>query len=123
VQLDDPLRDRQPEASPALLPGELSACWNSSKIFAWSASEIPGPVSATETTKAPSATATSTRTSPASVNLTALPARFRSTWVSRRESPRPAGRSGGTVTRSRSFFSAASDSTAVTTACTTSSMA
>ena len=37
---------------------ELSACWNSSKILAWSASEIPGPVSATETTKLPSETVT-----------------------------------------------------------------
>src|SRR5262249_20909184 len=35
---------------------ELSACWNSSKIFAWSASEIPGPVSATDTTNWPSET-------------------------------------------------------------------
>ena len=45
--------------SPSPLPPfvrvlELSACWNSSKIFCWSASEIPGPVSDTDTTKAPS---------------------------------------------------------------------
>ena len=80
-------------------------------------------MSATDTTKAPSETVTSTRTSPASVNLRALPTRFRSTWAIRRESPRPGGRSGGTVTRSASFFSAASDSTLVATACVTSSMA
>jgi len=28
---------------------ELSACWNSSKIFCWSAAAMPGPVSDTET--------------------------------------------------------------------------
>src|SRR5262249_49214775 len=102
---------------------ELSACWNSSKILTWSASEIPGPVSATETTKWPSEAVPPTRPSPASVNLMALPTRFRSTWAIRRESPLPGGRSGGTVTCSLSFFSAASDSTFVATACVISSMA
>src|SRR5439155_7948776 len=82
---------------PFVLVLELSACWNSSKTFCWSASEIPGPVSATETRKAPSATRASIETSPVSVNLIALPARFSSTWVSRRSSPRPGGRLAGTI--------------------------
>src|SRR5262245_37186394 len=114
--------------SPSPLPPfarvlELSACWNSSKIFSWSASEIPGPVSVTDTTKFPSDIRASMDTLPASVNLIALPARFRSTWVSRRSSPRPGGRPGGTVASKPSFFPAASDSTAETTAWTTSPMA
>src|SRR6266481_1552940 len=95
---------------------ELSACWNSSKIVCRSASEIPGPVSDTETTKAPSEVCASIDTPPSSVNLMAFPARFRSTCVSRRSSPLPGGRSAGTIAFSASFFSAARDSTAETTA-------
>ena len=50
---------------------------------------------------------TSTRTSPASVNLMAFPTRLRSTWVIRRSSPLALGRSAGTATFSASFFSVA----------------
>ena len=84
---------------------------------------IPGPVSATDTTNASSTARASISTCPVSVNLIALPARFSSTCVSRRSSPRPVGRSGGTIAFSASFFPAASDSTAATTACTTSPIA
>ncbi len=59
---------------------------------------FPGPVSATETTNIPSGAATRTATSPASVNLIALPTRFNSTCVMRRSSPWPTGRSGATST-------------------------
>src|SRR5712691_10602378 len=99
---------------------DVSTCWNSSKILAWSSAAMPGPVSDTETRKVPSETLASTRTSPAPVNLTPFPTRFKSTWLSRRSSPRPTGRSGATATVSASFFSAASGSRAVTTVCTTS---
>src|SRR6266542_686543 len=75
---------------------ELSACWNSSKTFCWSAAEIPRPVSDTATTNAPFAEVTCTPTSPTSVNLMALPTRFRSTWVIRCSSPLPTDRSGDT---------------------------
>ena len=114
--------------SPSPLPPfarvlELSACWNSSKILCWSASEIPGPVSDTDTTKAPSEARASIEIPPVSVNLIALPARFSRTWVSRRSSPRPTGRSAGTIALRASFFPAARDSTAETTAWTTSPMA
>src|SRR5262245_46160122 len=99
---------------------EVSACWNSSKIRCRSSWAMPGPVSATVTTNASRSRWAPIRTSPASVNLIAFPTRFRSTWASRRSSPRPAGRSGATTTRRPSPFSATSDSTWVTTACTTS---
>src|SRR3990172_3677641 len=101
---------------------ELSACWNSSKIFCWSAGAIPGPVSDTETTNSPSRAIASIRTSPTSVNLMAFPTRFSRIWVIRRSSPLPEGRSGATSIFSASFFSAARDSTAVETVCTTSFM-
>ena len=47
------------------------------------------------------ARASDRRRCPASVNLIALPARFSSTWVSRRSSPRPGGRSAGRSSRGR----------------------
>src|SRR5580704_7251994 len=40
--------DRPRPVPPLALVCVLSACWNSSKIFAWSASAMPGPVSRTE---------------------------------------------------------------------------
>src|SRR6516164_2703520 len=94
---------------------ELSACWNSSKILCWSSSRIPGPVSETATRNRPSATPARITTSPASVNLIAFPTKLRSTWVIRRSSPRPRGRSGGTTTLRARFFSAVKGSTAVET--------
>jgi hypothetical protein len=57
-------------------------------------------------------------TSPLSVNLIALPTRLRSTWESRRPSPRPVGKSGATSALKANRFSAASGSTAETTPCT-----
>ena len=45
--------DRPSPVPPFFLVVELSACWNSSKILAWSASEMPGPVSRTATVNAP----------------------------------------------------------------------
>src|SRR5215813_11986153 len=91
---------------------EESACWNSSKILPWSASEIPGPVSRTATVNVPFAAAAVILTSPASVNLMALPTRLSSTWVSFRSSPRAAGSCGAMSTLSAIPFSLASDSTA-----------
>src|SRR5580704_15439782 len=40
--------DKPSPVPPLALVCVLSACWNSSKIFAWSASAMPGPVSRTE---------------------------------------------------------------------------
>ena len=74
---------------------------------------MPGPVSRTATLNEPLAADALITTSPWSVNLMALPTRLSSTCVSRRSSPRPAGRSGGSSTLKASFFSAASGSTAL----------
>ena len=89
------------------------ACWNSSKIFACSASAMPGPVSRTATVNEPLAAKALIATSPVSVNLIALPTRLSSTCVSLRSSPRAAGRCGGTSTLSAICFSLASASTAL----------
>src|SRR5262245_37816056 len=104
-------------ASPSPVPPfclvvEESACWNSSNILAWSFSAMPGPVSCTATVKAPSATDVLIETSPVSVNLMALPTRLSRTWVSRRSSPRAAGKSFGSSTLSARLLEVASDSTA-----------
>ena len=99
---------------------ELSTCWNSSKMRSRSSGAIPTPVSVTATWKLPSSTFARMLTDPASVNLIALLTRFRSTWVRRRSSPRPCGRSAGASTSSASFFSAASASVALTTSSTSS---
>src|SRR5215475_8360546 len=53
---------------------------------------MPGPVSVTETTKWPLRAPAAMLTSPASVNLMALPTRLSSTCVRRCSSPRPMGR-------------------------------
>ena len=74
----------------------------------------PGPVSATATENIPLATLAAMRTSPASVNLMALPTRLSSTWAMRRSSPLPSGSSSGTSTLSGSFLADASDSVADT---------
>src|SRR6185503_1412338 len=60
---------------PFSLVVEESACWNSSKILAWSAVAMPGPVSRTATVKRPFVALTLIATSPWSVNLIALPVR------------------------------------------------
>jgi len=70
-------------ASPSPVPPfffviEESACWNSSKIFACSASAMPGPVSRTATVNEPLAEEALIATSPTSVNLIALPTRLSS---------------------------------------------
>jgi hypothetical protein len=49
VQLDEPLRKREPEAGSSRCSMPVSVCWNSSKIRLWSSGAMPGPVSATET--------------------------------------------------------------------------
>src|SRR3954471_781550 len=54
---------------------ELSTCWNSSKILAWSAAAMPGPVPRTVKTTEPLSAQAPIATSPTSVNLTALPTR------------------------------------------------
>src|SRR5439155_3716184 len=75
-----------PVPSPCSLPA--AACWNSSKIRAWSAGAIPGPVSATETRTSPSTRAALTSTAPpGGVNLTAFQSRLRTTCLTRRSSP------------------------------------
>src|SRR5690606_31251902 len=45
--------DRPSPVPPFFLVAELSACWNSSKILPRSASEMPGPVSCTESVYEP----------------------------------------------------------------------
>ena len=61
------------------------------------------------------ASARDRRPRPASVNLMALPTRLSSTWVRRRSSPRPIGRSSATLDRqARASSRAASGSTAAT---------
>ena len=99
---------------------ELSTCWNSSKMRSRSSGAMPTPVSVTATRKLPSSTLPGCSRQPASVNLIALLTRFISTWVSRRSSPRPRGRSAGASTSRASFFSAASASVALTTSSTSS---
>src|SRR5262249_23479178 len=68
--------DRPRPVPPLVLVDELSACWNSTKILAWSAAAMPGPVSCTATVNEPSAAEALTATSPASVNLMALPTKL-----------------------------------------------
>src|SRR5665213_4114112 len=72
---------------PFLRVAEFSACWNSSNILDCSASAIPGPVSLTAIVNEPPSSLAVILISPASVNLSALPTRFSSTWESRRSSP------------------------------------
>src|SRR5215469_9339372 len=105
---------------PLVLVAELSAWWNSSKILTCSPSGIPGPVSHTATLNEPLRARALIATSPLSVNLIALPTRLSSTCAMRRSSPHPAGRSGMISILSPRPFSVASDSTEVTTLCTTS---
>src|SRR5262249_47193186 len=68
---------------------ELSPCWNSSNIRAWSAGLMPGPESRTATVNEPSAADALMAISPLSVNFMALPTRFSSTCAMRRPSPCP----------------------------------
>src|SRR6266487_5441347 len=110
--------DRPRPVPPFLRVIELSACWNSSKIFAWSTAGIPGPVSHTATVNAPFVADARIATSPLSVNLMALPTRLSRTWESRRSSPWPVGSPGATSALKANRFSAASGSTAETTPCT-----
>jgi hypothetical protein len=107
---------------PLALVIELSACWNSSNSLSCAPGGMPGPVSRTATLNEPLAGATLIATSPASVNLIALPTRLSSTWVSLRSSPCPGGISGGISTLKLRFFFAASGSTALYTLWTTSRM-
>src|SRR5215475_4648425 len=71
---------------------------------------MPGPVSRTETWNAPLFASALMATSPASVNLIALPTRLISTCVRRRPSPRPGGSSAAISTLSASFLSDAKGS-------------
>src|SRR4029077_3170074 len=58
----------------------LSTCWNSSKILAWSAAAMPGPVSTTDSSKRSPTLSARISTPPWSVNFRALPARLSRTW-------------------------------------------
>src|SRR5262245_3178214 len=87
-----------------------------------SCSGIPGPVSATLTLNWPLTAPAVTRTSPASVNLMALPTRLSSTCVRRCSSPRPTGKDLATSVFSASFLLWASDSVTDRTVSTTLSM-
>src|SRR5262245_16198971 len=108
---------------PLALVLELSTWWNCSKIRSCWSSGIPGPVSVTETAKRPLRAPAAMLTSPASVNLMALPTRLSSTWVRRCSSPRPTGSDLSTEVVSVSFLFCASDSVAARTVSTTFSMA
>ena len=96
---------------------ELSTCWNSSKIRCWSARGDAGAgVGHRDHGDCRLRPRRRIATSPASVNLMALPTRFSSTCVSRRSSPRAARQVGRARSTSRaSPFSAASASVAPTT--------
>jgi hypothetical protein len=113
VKLDDPLGDGQTQARAALgtRAGAVGLLELSEDLRLLLLGN-PRPVSATETTNTPSTARASMATSPASVNLMALPTRLRSTWVMRPSSPLARGRSEEAVILSASFFSAAKDSTA-----------
>ena len=86
---------------------EGSAWVKASKSRCWASRGMPGPVSATETSSSVwpgpwASTVTAIRTSPLSVNFTALDPRLAITWPSRVESPRRnAGTSGATSTGQR----------------------
>ena len=81
---------------------------------------MPGPVSDTETMNQPSAATAFTTTSPTSENLMAFPTRFSSTWVMRRSSPLPGGKSGATRALRASCFSSAKERSEKIVVCTTS---
>src|SRR5215467_10070313 len=84
---------------------------------------MPGPVSVTDTAKCPFRAPAAMPTSPASVNLMALPTRLSSTCVRRCSSPRPTGSDLSTDVLSVSFLFWASDSVAARTVSTTLSIA
>src|SRR6516164_4633116 len=71
---------------------------------------MPGPVSRTDTWNEPLCASALMATSPASVNLMALPTRLIRTCVKRRPSPWPGGSSGPISTLNTSFLSDASGS-------------
>ena len=93
MHLDDLLGDGEPEPGAALGLGvgavDLMELLEDARLLFGG---MPGPVSVTLTAKWPFAALAVTRTSPASVNLMALPTRLSSTWVRRCSSPRPIGR-------------------------------
>src|SRR5262249_5637720 len=72
---------------------------------------MPGPVSRTDTWNEPLLASALMATSPASVNLMALPTRLIRTCVNRRPSPRPGGSWGAISTLNPSFLSAANAGT------------
>src|SRR5271166_193159 len=100
---------------PFFLVMALSACWNSWNSLAWSAAEMPGPVSRTDTWNEPLFASALMATSPASVNLMALPTRLIRTCVKRRPSPWPGGKLGASSSLNASFLSAASGSSVLRT--------
>src|SRR5499426_2862774 len=108
---------------PLALVLELSTWWNCSKIRPCWSSGMPGPVSVTETAKLPLRAPAAMLTSPASVNLMALPTRLSRTCVRRCSSPRPIGSDLSTEVVSVSFLFWASDSVAARTVSITLSMA
>src|SRR5215475_7190434 len=108
---------------PLALVRELSTWWNCSKIRSCWSSGMPGPVSVTETAKWPFRAPAAILTSPASVNLMALPTRLSSTCVSRCSSPRPTGSDLSTEVVSVILLFWPSDSVAARTVSTTLSIA
>jgi hypothetical protein len=92
MHFDDTLGDRQSQPSPAFFDRDRTVSLPKFlKIFDWSASSMPGPVSRTATWNEPLLAVALIATSPWSVNLIALPTRLSSTCVMRRSSPRPGG--------------------------------
>src|SRR5262249_32108767 len=108
---------------PLALVRELSTWWNCSKMRPCWSSGIPGPESVTETAKWPFRAPAAILTSPASVNLMALPTRLSRTCVRRCSSPRPIGSDLSTDVVSVSLLFWASDSVAARTVSTTLSIA
>ena len=107
MQLDDPSRYCKTETG----SHPWFACWSCRAggiprtPVADPQTAMPGPVSVTATSNAPSVVVTATVIPPASLNLIALPTRFSSTWVIRRSSPSPGGKSYAMAVPSGNFFS------------------
>src|SRR5262249_13297368 len=93
----------------------LSACWNSWNSLAWTAAEMQGPVSRTETRNEPLFHCALMANSPVSVTLIAVQRRMVRTWAKRRQSSRPGGSWGGNSILKARLLSAASGSSVLRT--------
>ena len=99
VQLDEPLREREPEPRPLALFDPRSPCMELLEHRSWSSGAIPGPVSETETLTSPLTRAVDTSTAPpAGVNFTAFESRLKTTCWIRRSSPSTMSASGSVAT-------------------------